>query len=47
MKDSTQDGGKKPGRKSVKEWNESKAMKASNSWTVLKVIAEFVDATNG
>ena len=43
MKDSTQDGGKKPGRKSVKEWNESKAMKASNSWTVLKVIAEFVD----
>lgn len=27
----------------TKEWNEIKAMKASNSWTVFKVIAEFVD----
>lgn len=30
-------------KRSVKEWNERKAMKASNSWTVFKVIAEFVD----
>ncbi|MDC0230494.1 TIGR00730 family Rossman fold protein [Aureispira] len=30
-------------KRSVKEWNESKAMKATNSWTVFKVIAEFVD----
>ncbi len=43
MKDSTNGNNKKPGRKSVKEWNEMKAMKASNSWTVFKVIAEFVD----
>jgi hypothetical protein len=43
MKDSMQDGGNKPGRKSVKEWNENKAMKASNSWTVFKVVAEFID----
>ena len=43
MKDPNQDGTKKPTKKSVKTWNERKAMKASNSWTVFKVIAEFVD----
>lgn len=30
-------------KKMTKEWNDVHQMKASNSWTVFKVIAEFVD----
>lgn len=30
-------------KKTTKEWNSVHQMKASNSWTVFKVIAEFVD----
>jgi len=30
-------------KKATKHWDDAKAVKASNSWTVFKVIAEFVD----
>jgi uncharacterized protein (TIGR00730 family) len=33
----------KNSKKATKHWNDPKAVKGSNSWTVFKVIAEFVD----